>query len=239
MTGSGTDPGWRIDELGRRAGVSVDTIRFYQREGLVPTGRRRGKSMVYGPAHLERLQRIAELRAAHFTLTAIRRVLDEGRLVMLERLFGDAGEPRTRQQLVEESGLDVELVDQLEQVGFINSPADRGATDYDSADVRALQAIRELTELGTPPEVVPVVMAVYVRHMRSLQRDLIATLAGGDEASGLSPETMAEYRRKATVLTEGYLSRWDVIVDYLHHRAIERLVFMARRHDAGPARPRP
>ncbi len=241
MGGTGPAGGWRIDELAQRAGVSVDTIRFYQREGLVQPGLRRGKSMRYGPAHLERLQRIAELRAGHFTLTAIGRMVAEGRLVMLDRLFGDPGPPRSRQQLVEESGLAAELVEELEAVGFINRPADRGATDYDGADVRALQAIRELTEMGTPPAVVPVVMAVYVRHMRALQRDLITTLAGeGDLPPDLSRETVTEYRRRATVMTDGYLSRWDVIVDYLHHRAVERLVYMAQSAEAPAAAvPRP
>ena len=37
-----TDP-WRIDDLAHRAGVTVDTIRYYQREGLMPDGQRSGR----------------------------------------------------------------------------------------------------------------------------------------------------------------------------------------------------
>ena len=33
---------WRIDELAQRAGVAVDTIRYYQREGLLSSGERNG-----------------------------------------------------------------------------------------------------------------------------------------------------------------------------------------------------
>ena len=35
---------WRIDELAQRAGVAVDTIRYYQREGLLPSGERSGRT---------------------------------------------------------------------------------------------------------------------------------------------------------------------------------------------------
>ena len=67
---------WRIDELAQRAGVAVDTIRYYQREGLLPPGERSGRSMRYGPVHLERLERIRALQARRFSLAAIRELLD-------------------------------------------------------------------------------------------------------------------------------------------------------------------
>lgn len=226
MRGGG---GWKIDELAQRAGIGVDTIRFYQREGLVQPGVRHGKSMEYGAAHLERLQRIAELREGHFTLTAIRRILDEGRFAMLERLFRGDTRSRTRQQLLDESGLPESMVEELEAIGFVANPAGRGAAEYDSADVRALQTVRELTELGTPLSVIPVIAKVYLAHMHELERDLISALSGdSDGGSGLSSDEVLRFRRQATILTEEYLARWDVIVDYLHHRAIQHLVSLAR-----------
>ena len=38
-----TPPTWRIDELAQRAGVTVDTIRYYARERLLPPPRRVGR----------------------------------------------------------------------------------------------------------------------------------------------------------------------------------------------------
>ena len=67
---------WRIDELAQRAGVAVDTIRYYQREGLLPAGERSGRSMRYGTRHLERLERIRALQSRRFSLAAIRELLD-------------------------------------------------------------------------------------------------------------------------------------------------------------------
>ena len=49
---------WRIDELAQRAGVAVDTIRYYQREGLLAERRAHGRTVRFGPEHLERLERI-------------------------------------------------------------------------------------------------------------------------------------------------------------------------------------
>jgi DNA-binding transcriptional MerR regulator len=230
----GGGPGWKIDELAQRAGIGVDTLRFYQREGLVPPGERRGKSMVYGPTHLECLNRIQELRARHFTLSAIRRMLDEGRVVMLDRLFRTDGRPRTRQQLSDESGVSPELVGTLEEIGFISAPSDLGADDFDAADVRVLQAVRELVELGTPPDAVPVVAQIYVRHLRALKSELIETLAGNEDLGpGLSSDVVDGFRREAARHTEDFLTRWDVIVDYLHHRMIQQLVHLARTYHTG------
>ena len=102
---------WRIDELARRAGLPVGTVRLYLRDGLVPSGRRVGRSMTYGVSHLNRLIRIRQLKAANFTLTAIKRMIDEGQFVMLDRVFGTDRRPRTGQELAEEVGVEPDLVE--------------------------------------------------------------------------------------------------------------------------------
>ncbi len=53
----------RISDLGRRSGLSVPTIKFYIREGLLPPGRRTARNQSrYGEAHVERLRIIRILR---------------------------------------------------------------------------------------------------------------------------------------------------------------------------------
>ena len=51
----GSDERLRVEELARRAEVSVDTIRFYQKRRLLPPPAREGRVAWYGPAHVERL----------------------------------------------------------------------------------------------------------------------------------------------------------------------------------------
>src|SRR3954449_9060311 len=65
----------RVEELARRAEVSVDTIRFYQKRQLLPPPRREGRIAWYGTDHADRLQRIRELQRQGFSLAVIRRLL--------------------------------------------------------------------------------------------------------------------------------------------------------------------
>src|SRR5271165_2765131 len=102
---------WRIDDLAHRAGVTVDTVRYYQREGLMPDGLRAGRVKLYGPAHLERLDRIRDLQGRGFSLAAIRALLDTSRQHLVEGIFADRdqGETYTLDDLVERSGIDPDL----------------------------------------------------------------------------------------------------------------------------------
>lgn len=65
-----------VDELAERSGVTVRTIRFYQSEGLLPLPGRHGREARYGPAHVERLDLIADLQARGLRLHAIAELLD-------------------------------------------------------------------------------------------------------------------------------------------------------------------
>jgi DNA-binding transcriptional MerR regulator len=53
----------RIAELSRRSGVSIPTIKYYLREGLLPPGEPLARNQArYGPGHLARLRLIRALR---------------------------------------------------------------------------------------------------------------------------------------------------------------------------------
>lgn len=65
-----------VDEVARRTGTTVRTIRWYQSEGLLPSPRRSGRVAVYDAEHVARLEAIRDLQAHGLTLTAIRRLLD-------------------------------------------------------------------------------------------------------------------------------------------------------------------
>ena len=73
-----------IGELAKRAGVGVETVRFYQRRGLLPVPPRRGREYrVYPTSALNTLRFIRRARGLGFTLREI------GDLLTLER-SGDA-----------------------------------------------------------------------------------------------------------------------------------------------------
>jgi Cd(II)/Pb(II)-responsive transcriptional regulator len=66
----------KIGELAQQAGCSVETIRYYEREGLLPLpGRTAGNYRHYDAAQLERLQLIRRCRSLDMTHDEIRTLL--------------------------------------------------------------------------------------------------------------------------------------------------------------------
>lgn len=66
----------RIGDLAAATGTPAETIRFYEREGLLPTAKRADNNYrVYGAAHAERLAFIRHCRSLDMTLDEVRALL--------------------------------------------------------------------------------------------------------------------------------------------------------------------
>lgn len=74
-----------VGQLAAAGNVGVETIRFYQRKGLLQTPTRESGIRRYGSEDLRRLRFIRQAQAAGFTLEEIKELLDL-----------DAGEDRRR-----------------------------------------------------------------------------------------------------------------------------------------------
>jgi DNA-binding transcriptional MerR regulator len=170
---------WRIDELAQRSGVSVDTIRFYQRDGLLPPSQREGRATVYGPAHLRRLEQIRDLQARHFSLGAVKALLAESRLEAIQAMFSTQEGMLSKDELIADSGLAATMVGRVEEAGLLMDPVESGRTGYDRADVEALDAVRRLLELGMPDDVVVFLGRMYAQHFAAMQ-DQVAALFRGE-----------------------------------------------------------
>ena len=97
--------GMTIGRLARAAGVGIDTVRFYEREGLLPRPRRTASGYrQYGEGDAERLRFIRRAKALGFTLEEIGellalndgkgsragvKALTERRLAQIERSIAD------------------------------------------------------------------------------------------------------------------------------------------------------
>ncbi|MCL6557074.1 MAG: Cd(II)/Pb(II)-responsive transcriptional regulator [Azospira oryzae] len=67
----------RIGELAQATGVDIETIRYYERVGLLPLPVRQANGYrAYGPLHLERLAFVRHCRALDIPLADVRRLLD-------------------------------------------------------------------------------------------------------------------------------------------------------------------
>lgn len=66
----------KIGELAKRSGVGIDTVRFYERQGLLPKARRLASGYrVYDPGDVKRLRFVRRAKALGFTLEEIRDLL--------------------------------------------------------------------------------------------------------------------------------------------------------------------
>jgi DNA-binding transcriptional MerR regulator len=87
----------RTGELARSAGVNIQTLRFYEREGLIrEPGRTASGYRSYGPEDFERVVAIKQCQALGFSLDEVREILD------LHDALAGAGADARRQGLLHE-----------------------------------------------------------------------------------------------------------------------------------------
>jgi MerR family transcriptional regulator, mercuric resistance operon regulatory protein len=64
-----------IGDVSRRTGCSIETIRYYERIGLLPSPDRHGRYRRYGPSDVKRLVFVRRARELGFTLDEVRALL--------------------------------------------------------------------------------------------------------------------------------------------------------------------
>jgi len=160
------EPRFRMRDLVRESGFSRATIHFYQQQGLLPEAIEKVRnSAVYGPQHLERLNRIRQLREQQFLpLRAIRAVFqgipERGFTPEQENLLRSMRSAHTAAPDIESEGertladLGVEIsheeLEALRAAGLINFDAETGKLS--SEDTELLLAWSALKSIGIGPE---------------------------------------------------------------------------------------
>jgi DNA-binding transcriptional MerR regulator len=218
--------GWKIDDLAQRSGVGVDTIRFYFREGLLPPAERQGRALAYNRSHLERLERIRELRDRHFSLAVIKDLADHGRLDLVDRLLGPSDLTFSYDDLIAKAGIDPALADRLSEIGFLAPPQQRKGLGYDRADLRVLQSLVKLLASGMPQGVLLLLAEIYLDQMSHLSEALVATFGvhRDEVTSVVSSEDLEAFFNKVSTDLEVFEGQIDVVMEYLHRRTLEQLV---------------
>jgi MerR family mercuric resistance operon transcriptional regulator len=86
-------PGMTIAKLARAAGLGVETVRYYQRRGLMPVPRAGGNTAYreYDQGHVQLLLFIRRAQTAGFTLKEIKELLALDRTRDRERIRALAG----------------------------------------------------------------------------------------------------------------------------------------------------
>ena len=219
---------WRIDDLAHRAGLTVDTVRYYQTQGLLPPAERCGRAKVYGPEHLERLERIRELQQRRFSLAAIRAFIADDRDGLVEGVFADRDETRTYtlDELVERSGIDHEFAESLGAAGLLRDPAEHGRAAYDGEDLDVARAMAELRRIGMTDRVIVELGRIYSEGIEATQRQVIE-LFGGRGRLEWTDDELVQFQRLAGKHSAEMLPSMRRMVDYAHHRTMQRLALAA------------
>jgi hypothetical protein len=220
------DDAWRIDDLAHEAGITVDTIRYYAREGLMPAPTPAGRHRLYGDRHLDRLRRIRELQERRFSLAAIRAIVETNR-PGIDDLFAGSGRTYTLDELVERSGVAADLVERLRGVDLLPDPAEFGRDAYDDTDLNLLEAVADLQQIGMPAEVLVELGAIYVRNFGVLQREVVDMFAGKTH-----PDWTLEKRtalQDLSASTGRLVPAIDRVLNYVHQRTLQHFTLDAIR----------
>ena len=178
----------RMAELAAQAEVTVPTIKFYLREGLLPEGVRTGPTQAeYDDAHVKRLRVIRSLLDAGVTLAAARHVLDA--IDDPPPPFEMLGVAHSAVIAPVSGALDVAEASELaERVGWQPGLCDDAVLD------QLARALATLDRAGfTPP---PGVLDAYVSAARSMAEAEIADIPSD------SRESAVRYVVLGTVLVE-------------------------------------
>ncbi|MFJ7987791.1 MerR family transcriptional regulator [Streptomyces sp. NPDC096351] len=183
MSEQSAQPEYRIEDLAHHSGATVRTIRAYQDRGLLPRPERRGRSNVYGDAHLARLRQIADLLDRGYTLASIKELLeawDTGRgLGGVLGLVAEVHGPWTDEQADRISRAELEArfggtpdeaaILEAVELGVLEPLPDRETEEYLVPSPQELAVAAELYAAGVP-------LGAITGHLREL-RDQVEHIA--------------------------------------------------------------
>jgi len=147
---------FRVEDLATQAGESVDTIRFYQKRGLLLPPAREGRVAWYGPEHVERLARIRELQTHGLTLALIGRVVNGDLDATDAPLAIAVADEDAREEflslaeLAQRAGVPEALLDAVAKEGLLVARAHDGGERYTTSDIAVVRAGLALLEAGFP-----------------------------------------------------------------------------------------
>ncbi len=236
MTSTGPEARWRVEDLARRADLSVDTIRFYQKRRLLPPPERSGRIAWYGPSHLERLGRVRELRGRGLTLALIGRILD-GDLDPTDAPLAaavaraDAEAPEeflTLTELAERSGVPAVLLEAVVRDNLLVARVHDGEARYTTADIAVVQQGLRLLEQGLP---LPDLLALAHEHHEKT-REIAETAVGLFDQYVRAPLRASDLPddQKAERLVEAFRVLLPAVTTLVAHHFRRVLLEVAQEH---------
>jgi len=174
----------RISEVSRAAGVSLPTIHYYVREGLLFPAVKTARNMAYySPECVEDIRIIKELQSKRFLpLSAIKMIMnarhdgqDIDHLIEMRSFLDDIFHPvgtgvstsLSVDELIDATGLSSSDIHTLEGLGLLMPAETAQGRSYDDIDVRIAQIVRELEQFGW----YPADLDVYRQYVKAIRNE--------------------------------------------------------------------
>jgi len=175
----------RISEVAKATGVSLPTIHFYTREGLISPSLKTAHNMAYyNQDCINDIQLIKELQSKKFLpLSVIKIILcakREGQnldhIAELGSVLGDVFRPVVDEtkpgnislsELSAASGLPESEIKVLEAKGLISSKETENGLTFDDIDIRIAQIFKRLAELGLESHI----LDIYCQYMAIIRNE--------------------------------------------------------------------
>jgi len=209
----GHDDLLKISELAHRTGVSVGTIRFYIREGLLPrpTMKTSRNMAYYDESFVARIRLVRRLQEERrLPLSMIRAIVSGGSndghdavpsLVELEAKAAAAieaeeqGDAVAERELVERTGTPHDELEELRTLGIISAQGSPRGRTYAPVDVAIVEAVARARALGLSRELFPTSdLNVYLKAIRALVAEEVSLFAKRTQGRELplSPDRLME-----------------------------------------------
>jgi DNA-binding transcriptional MerR regulator len=221
---------YSVEELAKAAGVAVDTVRYYQSQGLLQAPRRVGRRAVYDESHRRALRRIKQHQAEGLPLAVVKKVIGAPasgarRSALLKAVARETSPPTlTRAELAAGSGVPEGLLTSLEAAGLLVPAMVGGVPRYGDADLQMVRAGLAILAAGFP---LPELMQLAVRHaahVESIADDAVALFdrfVRKTDGAGAEPTAIADtFRRVMPAVTALVAQHFQRTV---LRRALERL----------------
>ena len=228
----------RVEELALAAEVSVDTVRYYQKQRLLPPPGRDGRLAFYGEEHLARLARIKDLQRRGFTLAVIRRFLageldpaDEPLAAAVAAAGDDEGAGEELfgiDELADRVGVPQPMLDSLLREGLLVPRMVGGEPRFTPADVAVLAGGLRLLEAGLPlPE-----LFALARHHHAVTRDVAAQAVELFDTWVRKPlrDSDLPEEEKAERLVEAFRTLMPAVTALVAHHFRRILLQVAQEH---------
>ena len=210
----------RVEDLAQAADVSVDTVRYYQKQRLLPPPERDGRLAWYGQEHLDRMGRVKELQRRGFSLAVIRRFL-AGELDPADERFG-------LDELAARCQVPASVLDALVRDGLLVPRGGAGEPRFSDADVELVGNGLRLVSAGVPlPELLEL-----SRHHHAVTREVASEAVELFDTHVRRPllESELSEAERAERLVEAFQALLPAVTAMVAHHFRRILLQVAQEH---------